>query len=86
MGLRRFQCAQRWRRRRPHPRSRPHQAELGARWRAIIIEAKCWRNPDLTMATLARRLGTNTTALSRAMNEGLGLNFNEVITGSGSTP
>ena len=55
------------------------QAELGTRWRAIIIDNKWWRDPDLTLSTLAQRLGTNTTALSRALNEGLGLNFNEVI-------
>ena len=70
----------RWRRRRPpRPRSRPTRPNWAARWRAIIIEEKWWRDPELTLATLARRLGTNTTALSRAMNEGLGLNFNEVI-------
>lgn len=57
----------------------PGQAELGARWRTVIIEKAWWRDPELTLPTLARRLGTNTTALSRAMNEGLGLNFNEVI-------
>lgn len=54
-------------------------AEQGARWRATIITEKWWRDPDLTMAVLARRLGTNTTALSRAMNNGLGLNFNELM-------
>ena len=33
--------------------------------------------PDL--ADLARRLGTNTAYLSRALNEGLGLNFNAFV-------
>ena len=31
------------------------------------------------MADLAGRLGTNTAYLSRAVNEGLGINFNEMI-------
>ncbi len=68
----------------PAPRSTPAApapgvAELGERWRGTIVAQQWWRDPELTLATLARRLGTNTTMLSRAMNEGLGLNFNEVI-------
>jgi len=55
------------------------QAEQGTRWRAAIIEGKWWRDPELSLVTLAHRLGTNTTALSRALNEGLGMNFSEVI-------
>ncbi|WP_426189890.1 helix-turn-helix domain-containing protein [Massilia sp. DWR3-1-1] len=31
------------------------------------------------MASLARQLGTNTSTLSRAINDGLGVNFNELI-------
>ncbi len=57
----------------------PSQAELGLRWRAMVIEGKWWRDPELSLASLAHKIGTNTTALSRAMNEGLGLNFNEMI-------
>ena len=54
-------------------------AEQGRRWRAAIVAGQWWRDPELTLSTLARRLGTNTTALSRAFNEGLNENFNEVI-------
>ena len=61
------------------PPSLPDQAELGQRWRAAIVAGRWWRDPELSLASLARRLGTNSTALSRAFNEGLGLNFNEVI-------
>lgn len=35
--------------------------------------------PDLTLAELAARLGTNTGYLSRAINEGLGVNFSTFI-------
>ena len=34
---------------------------------------------DLTLAVVARRLGTNTAFLSRALNEGLGINFSTLV-------
>ena len=61
------------------PAAPPDLAELGARWQAAIVANRWWRDPELTLASLARRLGTNTTALSRALNDGLGVNFNEAI-------
>ncbi len=57
----------------------PIQAELGASWRDTVAAEGWWRDPELSLATVARRLGTNAGALSRALNEGLGLNFNEAI-------
>lgn len=54
-------------------------AALGADWRVRTREAGWWREPDLTLARLARLLGTNTLYLSRAINEGLGINFNEMV-------
>lgn len=57
----------------------PDLAELGERWRATIVARQWWRDPELTLASLARRLGTNTSTLSRALNDGLGVNFNEAI-------
>ena len=48
-------------------------------WRQKIIAVQWWRDPELTLASLARKLGTNTSDLSRAINDGLGLNFNELI-------
>jgi AraC-like DNA-binding protein len=66
---------------RPAPLARPvvSQAELGQRWRERIIAEQWWREADLSLATLARRLGTNSSALSKAINEGLGLNFSELL-------
>ena len=55
------------------------QAEQAARWRQRVIDGAWWRDPELNLAELAKRLGTNTTSLSRAINEGLGLNFTEMI-------
>jgi AraC-like DNA-binding protein len=56
-------------------------AALGEQWLARTREAGWWRDPALTLATVARRLGVNTGYLSRAINQGLGQNFNEMING-----
>jgi AraC-like DNA-binding protein len=53
--------------------------ERGNGWREKLLEAEWWRDPDLTLASLARELGTNTSDLSRGINEGLSMNFNELI-------
>lgn len=54
-------------------------AALGREW-AARVQTEGWaRDPDLTLASLARRLGTNTGYLSRAINLGLGCNFSEFI-------
>lgn len=54
-------------------------AGLGARWRNETQIAGWWREPELTLGDLARRLGTNTNYLSRAINDGIDVNFNEMI-------
>lgn len=65
----------------PAPRSPPDWAALGAAWRDRT-EAEAWfRDPELSLDGLARRLGTNSSYLSRAFNEGLGLGFADVIGG-----
>lgn len=52
---------------------------LGVRWREAVAQHEWWRDPDLNLSQLARKLGTNTSHLSRAINEGLGQNFNEMV-------
>ena len=54
-------------------------AAQGRQWRAMLSDRGWWRDPDLSVDTLARHLGTNTNYLSRAFNEGLGLSFNAVV-------
>ncbi len=54
-------------------------AQLAERWRATMIAEQWWRDPGLDLANLARLLGTNTSTLSRALNEGLGVSFNDMI-------
>jgi AraC-like DNA-binding protein len=48
---------------------------VGQAWAARIEGEGWWRDPDLTLADLAARLGVNTTYLPRALNEGPGVNF-----------
>ncbi len=63
----------------PTPAPQRDWAALGGEWRERIREAGWWREPDLSSAALARRLGVNTAYLSRGFNEGLGQNLAEVI-------
>lgn len=55
--------------------------QVAAEWMDRIEQHGWWRDPDLDLAELARRLGTNTAYLSRGLNEGLGLGFAEAING-----
>lgn len=51
----------------------------GREWLTRTDTAGWWRDPQLNLERLARLLGTNTAYLSRALNEGLHLSFNEAI-------
>ena len=54
-------------------------AAIGKGWAERVTQEGWWREPELGLAELARRLGTNTRYLSRALNEGLGVSFSELI-------
>lgn len=54
-------------------------AAQGRAWMARVETEGWWRDPDLGLERLAQLLGTNTAYLSRALNEGLGLSFNDAI-------
>jgi AraC-like DNA-binding protein len=54
-------------------------AALGRRWAGRVAAEGWWRESDLDLADLARRLGTNTQYLSRALNEGLGERYSDFI-------
>ena len=54
---------------------------VGEQWAARVQAEALWRDPDLSLARLAAHLGTNTSHLSRALNEGLGLNFAAFVNG-----
>lgn len=53
--------------------------QRGQDWRDRIVANEWWRDPELSLTRLARLLGTNTGDLSRGINEGLGMNLNELI-------
>ena len=62
-------------------------AEKPARdWSAVMAgygeqvrRAKWYADPELSLASLARLLGTNSSYLSRAINDGLGINFSTFV-------
>ncbi|WP_435417695.1 helix-turn-helix domain-containing protein [Parerythrobacter aurantius] len=65
------------------PMGEPQPAELpprdwralGEQWAAATRQNGWHTDPELSLSLLARRLGTNTAYLSRALNDGLGMNF-----------
>lgn len=57
---------------------RDWHATAGA-WSERIEHEGWWRQPGLTLAEVAQRLGTNESYVSRAFNQGLGHNFNAAI-------
>lgn len=63
----------------PANREAPNWMVRSELWRKQLIENGWWRDADLSLNSLARKLGTNTSDLSRAINEGMGLSFNELI-------
>jgi AraC-like DNA-binding protein len=62
----------------PLPAAKDWKA-LGQSWAAKVREAGWDQDPELSLPLLARRLGTNTGHLSRAINEGLGVNFSTFV-------
>ncbi|MEW7849477.1 AraC family transcriptional regulator [Massilia aurea] len=60
------------------PAGRDWQATADA-WHARIRDEGWWRQPGLSLADVAQRLGTNESYVSRAFNGGLGRNFNGAI-------
>lgn len=63
----------------PSPSPERDWQAMGAQFSAVVEAEAYWRDPDLTLASLARKLGTNTTYVSRALNEGLGQSFSAFI-------
>jgi AraC-like DNA-binding protein len=54
-------------------------AAQGRAWMDRVAAEGWWRDPELGLERLAQLLGTNTSYLSRALNEGLGVSFNDAI-------
>ncbi|MGB8194121.1 MAG: AraC family transcriptional regulator, partial [Chitinophagaceae bacterium] len=45
----------------------------------LITKDKLYQQPELTLSDLAKKLGTNTSLLSRVINQSFSLNFNDYI-------
>ncbi|NMN03780.1 MULTISPECIES: AraC family transcriptional regulator [unclassified Novosphingobium] len=65
----------------PLPERGPDWAEMGRQWTARVREEGWWREPELDLPTMAARLGTNRSHLSRALNDGLGVSFSTFVNG-----
>ncbi|WP_428151906.1 helix-turn-helix domain-containing protein [Brevundimonas sp.] len=63
------------------PATGPDWQAVAADFDARVREAGWAREPELGLPVLARRLATNTGRLSRAINQGLGMNFSAWING-----
>ena len=74
----------------PHALIAPEQAGVppeaardwraqGQAWAERMDRDGLWRDPELTLAKLAKAMGTNTAYLSQGLNEGLGENFSAVV-------
>lgn len=50
-----------------------------AKINAIITEQNLYQNPELTLTDLAKKLDTNGAVISKAINQGFGLNFNDFV-------
>ena len=62
------------------PRERDWTAD-GQRLQATILEHGWHLEPGISLQELSRRFGMNQTYVSRALNQGLGASFSEVING-----
>ncbi len=65
----------------PSPRAGQDWRAMGQGFAAATRAGGYAGDPDLSLARLAQSLGTNTSYLSRALNEGLGLSFSAFING-----
>jgi len=58
---------------------KPKVNQQACEWIRLLKENEWWRDPHLTLAGLAVKLGTNSTSLSAAINQQCGENFNAAI-------
>lgn len=54
-------------------------SEIARQFTMLMLSEKIYTDPDLSLAAVAERLGTNRTYLSRAINQSTGHSFSEVV-------
>lgn len=57
------------------------ESDLMNRFTSLMTEDKLFKDPSLTVASVAEKLGTNRTYLSRTINESTGKTFNQIVNG-----
>lgn len=61
----------------------PKELEDVLNWKSkietLLTEEKLYENPELTLAELAKKLQTNASVISKAINQGFEMNFNDLI-------
>lgn len=57
----------------------PDWAALGAEYLRALRAEEWWRDPQLTLDKLAQHLATNSSYVSKALNQGVGQGFNECV-------
>ncbi|RYY56840.1 MAG: helix-turn-helix domain-containing protein [Chitinophagaceae bacterium] len=57
----------------------PATAELKGRIADLLAGEQVFRNPELSLAVLARKLNSNISMVSKAVNQGFGMNFNDLV-------
>lgn len=63
----------------PTVQSGPDWPKQGKEWGERVRQSGWYQDPELSLSGLARLLGTNASYLSKAVNEGLGMNFSAFI-------
>lgn len=63
--------------------SEPNNSEALDAWKAKVLQAivteKMYQNPELTLTDLSKHLATNPSLLSKIINQGFAMNFNDLI-------
>jgi AraC-like DNA-binding protein len=62
-----------------HVRSRALYVVQADAWHGRVVQNAWYRDPQLTLTKLASLLGTSPRTLSRVLNEGLGVSFNDFV-------
>lgn len=45
----------------------------------VLLTEKLYQNPELTLTDIAKKLNTNAAVISKAINQGFKMNFNDLI-------
>ena len=57
----------------------PELEDFKRKIEALIQQEKLYQNPEFTLADLAKKLQTNVSIVSRTINQGFHMNFNDFI-------